>query len=92
MNHASNAALRRHFPHAVPGRNSARASSHAKIAYSVTWAAFRAIKTVCCKRASEISGTKNLTIGAIRRELLCEDFLSPEAEKIRTIQIRTGTQ
>src|SRR5688500_15227803 len=92
MNHANRAALRLQWPHGVPGVRSARARSQDKTAYSVMCAVLRTAKTICSRWASEISGTKNLTMGAIRRELVWDDFLSPEAEKMSAIQRRTGNQ
>jgi len=86
------AAFRLHLPAGVAGIVSARARSHDKTAYSVTWAALRTAKTIRSRCSWEMSGTKNRTNGAMSLELVEADLESADAEKMTAIQIRTGSQ
>ena len=89
---AITAAFRLHLPAGVAGMVRARARSHDKIAYSVTWAALRTAKTIRSRCSWDMSGTKKRTKGAMSLELVEADLGSADAEKMTTIQIRTGSQ
>src|SRR5688572_4817300 len=86
------AAFRLHLPVGVAGMVSARARSHDKIAYSVTWAALRTRKTMRSRCSWEMSGTKKRMSGAMSLELVDTDLGSADAEKMTVIQSRTGSQ
>lgn len=70
----------------------ARQTSKPRIAYSVTCAIFRTVKTHAWTALSDIWGNSQCKIGARMREEWLKDMLSLEAEKIIDIQIMMGSQ
>src|SRR5438105_12474209 len=70
----------------------ARQNRSDRIAYSVTWAVLRMAKTIRPSVASDRSGFSQRSTGAMNLEVFPEDIASLEAEKMISIQRRTGSQ
>mgnify|MGYP007071093618 CR=1 FL=1 len=62
------------------------------MAYSVRWAHLRPANTTALTVSSGAFGNSHRTMGSMMREERWTDFVSPEAEKITTAQMRTGNQ